>query len=1240
MKFTGCHRQNCIALLVCLNFNLYPGNIFYNCANALSTHSTPLSKSTLSQLHSSSHSTSRKRQQLEPYSEWQFHTSSHSNPSPNNNVNENLKKRSQDIVRSNRRKRQTSNSSPEPNSPPPVPTPSSASSSPSSPNPALPSPTPSAPSTAFESPQQIALLTPQNQLNSTQQVLPFVPKIGANYSLEITPNVTSTFGKVEIRIGLLQSPPTFPSYLLLPDSLFPYSSSSPTRPSSSGTSAIRLAASEINANNLIPGAYITLVLKDSFNGHDPDNSGAAQAIFSTVSLLQSDNGVAAVIGDISSTLSLQSALLTSRLAIPQCSYSAGSIQLSNKDDYEYFFRTIPTELMFGSVMLDFVASRGWKNIAVFYTADALGSQMMEYIEFQAASRDLTIGYRKAFWEAGALDVEPALRELEESGQRIVIVAAVGMPQLRLMAESVKQGLVSKDYVWLNINQITEPLLGQFTNLTPTDLNGLFMFDNLLELDGYPPYESFLDKWAALDAEVYPYAGKRSITSNEPQAYSCMMSMACAFSKVIDGNSTTLHLLSSGKLGPQLRPIAMNANYTGPGGPMMFDNNGDVVFGNFILYNFQDGKVVTIGTSYSGVFNLTSAPMYFDGTTTPPVDTKPLSVVNPRFDSAIGVVVIAVAGLSILFSLVTMLIVIIYRKAPVIKASSPLFCCLELIGFILLYIYTIMALDIPTDYVCMARPFVLNVGFLLVVSNIVAKNFRIYRIFHNIYVTKRVIKDSHLLRIVGTIMFGNLLVMAIWYINTPPTLQRVVRPNFNLQWTCNNAGGSSTPYFAIMFVYDGLLLLFATYLAYMNRNVASNYNECRQIAFVVYNILLSGCLAIPTVFLPEDQFLTKFFLSTVVILFGTTVSLMFLFLPKLWALYTQIETNRKAAAEAAALAAQRAVITAISEASEHHSNISQRVTHSNTAWMDDSTNLAVMGPSNISGSGIRSSVVVSSHYSGGRKGSVITLDENKSETLKEAHIGYMGLKIYNRYFAYLSNWRMRRVALFPTGRYFTCFEVGKPETGRTFTYSSVAIHSCEPGSYILKVTGCGWSDFLIQVKDEERLLYWNSLFDSQNNHSNNSARSLIQTGDMISTNLTDVDGEIQPVTIIGSGTGGKKHVESFNQDELNESDQTLSLPMDVLQISPSQDYRDSSGQSNSLFNNTNQYHQTPSTAIRFEHSSSPHVTSPNSADQQRRALINTCPHGCNNVEDCLTCQGIRPQSGFTDLSDQTRSDDIQ
>ncbi|KAF9435128.1 hypothetical protein BGZ76_006857 [Entomortierella beljakovae] len=887
-------------------------------------------------------------------------------------------------------------------------------------------------SIAYRNNATVADLASENQSSNPliHHELPFAPATGANNSLSLTPNVISREGLVEIRVGVLL-PYSLPNNLT-------------QQLAFSGTSAIRLAVSEINESHLIPGAYITLVLKDSFNGLDPENSGAAQAIFSTVSLLQDDGGVSGVIGDVSSALTVQSALLTSRLSIPQCSFSAGSTQLSRKDDYGHFFRTIPTELMFGRVMVDFVANRGWKSIAVFYTGDELGTQMMDDIAKHAMKRNIKVNYRRAFWETGSSsDVGPGLSGLKESGHQIVLVAAIGTPQIRLIVEAVRRGFISKNYVWLTINQVTEPLLGMNGSvLKASDLNGLFMFDSMLRLHGYPPYEQFLDKWAALNPLEYPYAGQREISSNEAQAYSCMMVLANGFANAVKGNWTALHLLANGKLGSKLRPMDMNTGYIGPGGPMVFDDVGDAVYGNFILYNFQNGHVAEIGTSYSGTLNVSSPPMYFDGTHNAPSDTAPYRVLNPSFRSPIGIVIICVAGVGILFSLWTTALVVLYREAQIIKASSPLFCCLELFGFMLLYLSVVIGLDIPNRFVCVARPFTLNVGFILVISNIVAKNFRVYRIFHNIYVTKRVIKDSHLLKIVGTILVVNLTVMAIWFVTTPPALEQITMGDLTTYWDCNSQTGDSTPFFVILFVYNVALLLLATFLAYKNRNVAANYNECRQIAFVVYNILLSGCIALPTIFLPQEQFLTKFFLSNAVLLFGTTVSLMFMFIPKIMKLYSQIEhSERYDGAEGTGEGSYDGLFNRHSWLGSGGSNVGPQVT-------------------------------------GGRKASVSSMDDSKGDTLKESHFGYMGVKFQNRYMPFLSSWCMKRVVLFPGDKYFTTFETSKPEEARTFTFRSAHIFSREPDNYILQVIGRGRYNFLFQVKDEEHLTYWYSLFENK------------------------------------------------------------------------------------------------------------------------------------------------------------------
>ncbi|KAK3810878.1 MAG: hypothetical protein J3Q66DRAFT_414035 [Benniella sp.] len=114
----------------------------------------------------------------------------------------------------------------------------------------------------------------------------------------------------------------------------------------------------------------------------------------------------------------------------------------------------------------------------------------------------------------------------------------------------------------------------------------------------------------------------------------------------------------------------------------------------------------------------------------------------------------------------------------------------------------------------------------------------------------------------------------------------------------------------------------------------------------------------------------------------------------------------------------------------------------------------------------------------RKSSVESLDESKGIALKESHTGYMGVKFQNRYLPLLASWCMRRVILFPADKYFTAFEPGKPEAGRTFSYRSVSIRSREPSRYILQVTGCGRYNFLLQVKDEECLVHWLSLFENE------------------------------------------------------------------------------------------------------------------------------------------------------------------
>lgn len=149
---------------------------------------------------------------------------------------------------------------------------------------------------------------------------------------------------------------------------------------------------------------------------------------------------------------------------------------------------------------------------------------------------------QAFYKNGIQsDIGSTLKNFTDSGARIIIVAAVGDPQNAVMVQAATMGYLDDSFVWLLIGAVgstlenavstyntdviqritngttssnsvssavaaaSDPMMVealQATNMSLIDFNqtftGVVLFDTWLTPDGYPPFESFLDRWAALD----------------------------------------------------------------------------------------------------------------------------------------------------------------------------------------------------------------------------------------------------------------------------------------------------------------------------------------------------------------------------------------------------------------------------------------------------------------------------------------------------------------------------------------------------------------------------------------------------------------------------------------------------------------------------------------------------------------------------------------------------------------------
>ncbi|KAI7854854.1 periplasmic binding protein-like I [Circinella umbellata] len=328
---------------------------------------------------------------------------------------------------------------------------------------------------------------------------------------------------------------------------------------------------DINTRGVIPGAYVTLIEKDSFPEASVDQSAVTDAVYASVTLLQ--QGVIGVIGDVSSSWTSLSALMTSTLEIPQCSFTASAVAFSDKTQYKYFFRTVPTQVIMADVMLAFAAKQGWSKVGVIYTDDPVGQQFCQHTIIQASNSNIQITRYQAFsQENPQQDAASSLYNVTTGGARVILVAATGNALTSIMLQAAEMGYMENDYVWLLIGDPTIDLQSAIdspiNSSTPIDFNstynGLFMFDTWLALYGYPPFDQFMDAWSGLDSKAL--------------AYSCMMVMAEGFSHTIANTTNHTHgleQLRAGDLGQYMTPSAFNVGYVGPEGPMVFDSNGDV-----------------------------------------------------------------------------------------------------------------------------------------------------------------------------------------------------------------------------------------------------------------------------------------------------------------------------------------------------------------------------------------------------------------------------------------------------------------------------------------------------------------------------------------------------------------------------------------------------------------------------------------------------------------------------------------
>jgi ABC-type branched-subunit amino acid transport system substrate-binding protein/ABC-type amino acid transport substrate-binding protein len=204
------------------------------------------------------------------------------------------------------------------------------------------------------------------------------------------------------------------------------------------------------------------------------------ALSSTCSLI-SNSTIVGIVGPKSSRESHFIAPFAAKIGIPVISYGATDSELSDRNIYSAFYRTVPSDNAAALALANLFIRFNWTSCIVIYQNDAFGSGGVKAISEAFNKNKLTIGEMIVF-DISTSNISGNLRYLlNRSSIRIVLVWAIPDYITLILQQAIEDDVVGPQFTWIlcgsiswnNFNQtsynkligmlIVEPVAGNVVN---------------------------------------------------------------------------------------------------------------------------------------------------------------------------------------------------------------------------------------------------------------------------------------------------------------------------------------------------------------------------------------------------------------------------------------------------------------------------------------------------------------------------------------------------------------------------------------------------------------------------------------------------------------------------------------------------------------------------------------------------------------------------------------------------------
>ncbi|XP_072040114.1 gamma-aminobutyric acid type B receptor subunit 2-like [Amphiura filiformis] len=595
----------------------------------------------------------------------------------------------------------------------------------------------------------------------------------------------------------------------------------------------------------------------------------------------------------------------------QISYGSHSHSLS-MSQLPNLFRTIPSSAGYNDPIVKMLELWGWDRVAIVSSTFPMFTEAVEDLRMKFGNTSINNNNDVIAYEKFNIDKAQPIKILKDKDARIIIGNFYEYDAIPLFCEAYKAGFYGPKYVWIIYGHYDPDwwiVEDGWVTCTPEEMTKAVegyigvKFETLSRLEN-KTVSGYTAEWYREKMLNETNVDLGSVTQTPTYAYDAVWAAALALNaSIADITPETLdqfEYATGANMTEIFRKNLYNVNFLGVSGQVQFDHIGDRQ-GTYIISKNINGTNHDIG-KYSArdnsmQWNYPDQFIWADTGGFPPPDEDIMVIEIDDVSMELFATMCAFSCVGIVMALGFLFFNVYFRNERLIKMSSPNLNDVIIAGCILSYV-TVILLGIDTrvlnqndqhlTVICQVRVWVFALSFTLSFGAMFSKTWRVYTIFTNKKVQKRVIKDHQLFVMVGVLLLIDVVILAAWQIIDPLTVsikemgEKVdpERDDVVIKIEQHNCWGKYDTYFIwALYIFKGLLLVFGAFITWQTRNVSiPALNDSKYIGLSIYNVVIFSALGVPMSYLLENTNYT-YAVVTGLIVFCTTLTLCLLFFPK-------------------------------------------------------------------------------------------------------------------------------------------------------------------------------------------------------------------------------------------------------------------------------------------------------------------------------------------------------------------------